>query len=94
MRKRVIIRVFGLVQGVNFRYYTKRKAEELGLAGWVENKDDGSMTIVAEGEQEDLKKLIDWAKKGPSLASIEDIEIKWEEPMAEEGFEVKYYAKS
>jgi acylphosphatase len=90
MKKRVIIRIYGFVQGVGFRYYTIGEAQKLGLSGWVKNEPDGSITIVAEGEEDKLKKMIDWAKKGPSWASVEDVKIDWQEPIGEEGFEVRY----
>lgn len=91
MKKRVIIRVYGFVQGVNFRYYTMREAQNLGLSGWVKNEEDGSVTILAEGEEEDLKKLIEWAKRGPNWAEVEKIEVNWQEAKDEfERFEVRY----
>lgn len=88
--KRAKIKVFGLVQGVNFRYYTKEQAEKLNLAGWVKNEPDGSVIIIAEGEEENIKKLIDWSKSGPPLASVSNIEVEWEKPLGEKGFEVRY----
>ena len=90
MKKRVGIRIYGFVQGVNFRYYTKEEAEKLNLSGWVKNEPDDSITIVAEGEGEDLKNLIEWSKKGPPLASIENVKIEWQEPRGEKGFKVRY----
>ena len=90
MKKRVILKIYGFVQGVNFRYYTLGEAQKLGLSGWVKNEPDGSVIIVGEGKKEDLNKLINWAKKGPSFAQVEDIKIQWQEPIGEEGFEVRY----
>lgn len=90
MKKRVVIKVYGLVQGINFRYYTVEKAERLQLSGWVKNEPDDSITIVAEGEEGRLKELIDWAKKGPPLARVDNTEIDWQEPLGEEGFEARY----
>ena len=54
MKQGAIIKVFGKVQGVGFRYYTQRKAVELGITGFVQNRPDGSVYIEAEGEEEDL----------------------------------------
>jgi len=90
VKKRVVIKIYGLVHGVNFRYYTVGEAQNLGLSGFVKNEPDGSVTIVAEGEEDKLKKMIEWAKKGPSWAKVEEIKIKWEEPIGEEGFEVRF----
>ena len=52
--RRVFIRVYGRVQGVFFRSCTQEKAEELGLTGWVKNEDEGTVVIVAEGEEEKI----------------------------------------
>ena len=49
MRERIVLKIFGRVQGVFFRASVRAKAEELGLAGWVENMPDGSVKITAEG---------------------------------------------
>lgn len=85
-----MIKIYGFVQGVGFRYYTIKEAQNLNLSGWVKNEPDGSVTILAEGEEENLKKLIDWAKKGPSFAQVKNIKTQWQEPKGEEGFEVRY----
>lgn len=89
MKKRVKIKVYGLVQGVNFRYYTLLEAKKLNLTGWVENEPGGLVAIVAEGEKEDLKKLIDWTKIGSPLAKIEEIEYYFEELKGEKRFEMR-----
>jgi len=78
------------VQGVFFRFQTNTLSKELNLTGWVKNEDDGSLIIVAEGEEENLQKLIEWAKKGPLLARVDKIEVKWEEGKGEfEKFETR-----
>jgi len=78
-KQKIVLKIFGLVQGVGFRYYTAEKAEELGLNGWVRNEPDGSVTIVAQGEKANLEKLVEWAKKGPFLARVKDVKIEWQE---------------
>jgi len=90
MLKRATIKVYGLVQGVNFRYSLKEKAESLGLSGWVANKEDGSVKIVAEGEENKLKELIFFAQSGYPLALVKKVEIQWSKPKGERGFEVRY----
>lgn len=90
MKKRVILRVWGLVQGVGFRYNTKKYAEIQNLSGWVKNEEDGSVTVVAEGEEKDLQKLIAWVRLGPPFASAEKVEVFWEEVKGEKGFQVRY----
>jgi len=74
MKKRIYIKVFGLVQGVFFRVETKKIADKLGLFGWVENSKDDTVIIVAEGPEEQLLKLEEWAKKGPEHSMVEKIE--------------------
>ena len=78
-KKRVTIRVYGIVQGVFFRANTRDFAQKLGLRGTVRNVLDGSVEIVAEGDEESLNKLITYAKTGPPSAKVYNIEIDWEE---------------
>ena len=91
MNRRVIISVFGKVQGVFFRDKAQKKAKSLNLFGWVKNEDSGEVKILAEGEDKNLIKLIDWASSGPTLARVDKIEVKWEEEKKEfKDFEVRY----
>jgi acylphosphatase len=76
---RVSLKIFGQVQGVYYRFTAKTEAEKLGLFGWSSNNDDGSVEIVAEGEKEQLEKLIDWCKKGSFLAKVEKVDIDWQD---------------
>lgn len=78
MMKRVTIIIFGEVQGVFFRANTQAKAQGLGLAGWVKNEADETVKILAEGEQEQLEKLIDYCRRGHKLAKVQRVEVKWE----------------
>lgn len=88
---RVHIYVSGRVQGVFYRSNTRRKALELGITGWVRNLPDGRVEIVAEGEREKLERLIEWCRRGPPLARVDDLEIAWEEPRGEfESFTIKW----
>ncbi len=75
--KQAHIFVSGSVQGVFYRSNTRKKAKELGIKGWVRNLYDGRVEVTAEGEEEDLKKFIEWCKKGPELAFVENIEVEW-----------------
>ena len=54
------------------------QARRLGLAGLVRNCEDGCVEVVAEGDEESLKKLRDWCKVGPSMAKVERVEEEWE----------------
>jgi acylphosphatase len=77
MKKRLECQIFGRVQMVMFRDFTRRKANSLGLVGSVKNQEDGSVFVVAEGEEEKLLVLLEYLKKGPILAKVEKIEAKW-----------------
>ncbi len=87
--KTVSIQVSGRVQGVGFRYYTRKKAEECKVNGFVQNKTDGSVYIEASGETIDIDTFIDWCKQGPAWARVLDIRIS-ELPVQEwDGFEIR-----
>lgn len=73
----------GRVQGVFFRAATKEQAEGLGLNGWVRNRPDGRVEIVAEGDRERLGMLSAWAWQGPPGARVEQVEEAWSEAGAE-----------
>jgi acylphosphatase len=70
--------VSGRVQGVFFRAATQREARQLGLTGYVRNRVDGAVEIVAEGEEELVKSLLAWAQHGgPSAARVDRVETRW-----------------
>lgn len=75
MNIRKYVLVSGKVQGVFFRSSTKKRAEELGLTGWVRNLEDGRVEAVFEGDQEKVEKMIEWCRKGPNYAMVEDIQV-------------------
>ena len=75
--------VTGIVQGVNFRWFTQRRATELGLVGYVRNRSDGSVEFVAEGSHADLVRLLDTVRVGPSSAVVENVEAQWSAPTGE-----------
>jgi len=80
---RVHLKVSGRVQGVYFRASTVEEARRLRLTGWVMNCRDSSVEIVAEGESEQLEKLIRWCRSGPPGARVEDVHTEWEVPKGE-----------
>ena len=87
-RRRVIVR--GEVQGVFFRDSTRTEAESHGVAGWVRNRDDGSVEAVFEGSVDAVEAMIDWCRSGPSRADVEDMDVSLEgDPDGLEGFEVR-----
>jgi acylphosphatase len=74
MLKRLEAVVSGRVQGVGFREYVRHEASTRGLTGYVRNSDDGrSVEIVAEGEEQQLRSLVDAMRDGPRFARVEDI---------------------
>jgi acylphosphatase len=75
--KQVQLQVRGRVQGVFFRASTQREARRLGLSGWVKNRPDGSVEILAEGEELSIRELHGWAQKGPSAARVDKVETRW-----------------
>lgn len=89
MKKRVEIKVSGLVQGVFFRRGAKAEAERRGLTGFARNEPDGSVRIVVEGEEGDLRKLVEWARVGTEFARVEKVEVEWQDTRNEfDGFEI------
>lgn len=76
-RAHVFVR--GLVQGVNFRYYTRLEALDKGVTGWVRNLWDGRVEAVFEGEESAVQYMADWCWRGPSVARVDDVEVVWGE---------------
>lgn len=68
--------VSGRVQGVWFRGSTQDRARELGLRGWARNRDDGSVEVVAHGQDGALDALVDWLHHGPRLARVDSVEVE------------------
>ena len=69
--------VHGLVQGVFFRHSTRIEAARLGLTGTVRNLPDGTVGVIAEGTRERLDRLVTWLDRGPELAVVDRVEVKW-----------------
>ncbi len=78
-KKRAHIKISGIVQGVFFRVTMAEVARSHGVTGWVKNNPDGTVEAVAEGEEEDLKKVIEWCHKGPPMARVDGVEVEWED---------------
>ena len=75
----VNIKITGKVQGVGFRYFVLRQAQELGITGWVSNKSNGNVEALAQGDKEDLEQFIAKVKQGPSFSSVDDVILNWED---------------
>jgi acylphosphatase len=88
-RLQAIVR--GRVQGVSFRYYTQKRANELDLTGYVRNLWDESVEVVAEGPRGDLEKLLSFLHTGPRSAFVTEVETQWPAPVGNlHGFRVRY----
>ena len=82
--------VIGRVQGVGFRYFVMGAAGELGLKGWVRNRRDGSVEVVAEGEKEQLTKLLQTLAIGSRSSHVTTVKEDWRQATGEfRGFSVR-----
>jgi acylphosphatase len=75
--------ISGRVQGVNFRWHTQRKAQALGLTGWVRNLGDGRVEAVFEGDKKAVQRAIDWCRVGPPSALVDNVAASYQEPTGE-----------
>lgn len=83
--------ISGKVQGVFFRAYTRDKALELGLKGWVRNLRDGRVEAVFEGEKDRVEEMLRWCHKGSPYARVTNVEVHWKDPAGDlHSFEVRY----
>jgi acylphosphatase len=86
-RARVEIR--GRVQGVGFRYSVLARARSLELGGWVRNRADGSVEAAFEGDDERVRSMVDWCRRGPAGADVRAVDVEWAEPEGESSFRVR-----
>jgi acylphosphatase len=87
IRRRVLIH--GQVQGVFFRDTARRQAESHGVAGWVNNRSDGSVEAVFEGDDDDVEAMIVFCRQGPRGAEVAGVDVSEEQPEDLRGFEVR-----
>jgi acylphosphatase len=76
---RAHVLITGFVQGVSFRSSTIRKAVSLGLKGWVRNLENDKVEAVFEGQEDRVKEMLEWCKKGPPFSRVDDIKIDFGE---------------
>lgn len=67
--------VRGKVQGVGFRHATVQQANQLGVDGWVRNRDDGSVEVMLCGEQDSVESMAHWLREGPSAARVDSVDL-------------------
>jgi acylphosphatase len=85
------LRIRGRVQGVFYRVSVQREAQRLGLTGWVRNCSDGSVELVAEGSRQNCENLLEYCRRGPRGAHVEEVESRWA-PASEsfDGFAIRH----
>ncbi|RLF23895.1 MAG: acylphosphatase [Thermoprotei archaeon] len=76
---RVLVRIYGVVQGVGFRAFAQYHARRLGLKGYVKNLSDGSVEIVAEGPRVKIEQYLDIIRRGPPSAIVERVEVYYKD---------------
>ncbi|HEX6387354.1 MAG TPA: acylphosphatase [Anaerolineae bacterium] len=81
--RRLEATIYGRVQGVSFRYYTQREAQRHRLTGWVANKPDGTVKVIAEGPENELEQLLDFLCRGPTMARVDRVDVDWKEATGE-----------
>jgi acylphosphatase len=82
-------RVRGRVQGVGFRYFVLREAEQRSLTGFARNLADGCVEVVAEGSEESLRDLEARLREGPAFSRVESVEAEEVAPRADLGFQIR-----
>ncbi|PSP67183.1 acylphosphatase [Halobacteriales archaeon QS_1_69_70] len=82
--------VTGRVQGVYYRANTREQARQRGVDGWVRNLADGRVEAVFEGDEASVEAMVEWCHTGSPRAEVEGVEVEYEPPEGESGFEVRY----
>lgn len=82
-------RVRGLVQGVGFRWFVSENARELGLSGWVRNREDGDVEGEAEGPAASVDELLVRLASGPRSARVEGVDSRAKTPEGSGSFEIR-----
>jgi acylphosphatase len=80
--------VSGLVQGVFYRASAQQAALRLGLTGWVRNRTDGCVELVASGDDAKLDELEKWLWQGPPNARVENVTVEHTPPQAFQDFSI------
>lgn len=79
----------GGVQGIGYRYWTRKNAQSLELTGWARNLTDGRVEAVFEGSKATVEEMVAKCRKGPRIAGVKHIDVNWEKATGEFGaFEI------
>lgn len=89
-QKRFKARIFGVVQGIGFRWFVRSEAQRRNITGFVRNLPDGSVEVEAQGENKLIEEFIATLRKGPSMAIVSKLEIQWLPPAQYHSFEIKF----
>ncbi len=90
-KARAKLLIKGVVQGVNFRYYTRREALRHNVTGWVSNLPDGTVAAILEGEEEDVEAMVQWCRQGPSSAQVTELIVQPEDYLGEfQSFSIRF----
>lgn len=73
----VYLLIKGKVQGVFYRAKAKDRADELGLTGWIKNREDGKVEALVSGDEKSVQLFLEWCKLGPSRAHVESVEVEY-----------------
>ena len=87
-----LLRIHGRVQGVGYRESMRQQAHRLGLSGWVRNRRDGTVEALVCGRVEQVDLILEWAKQGPRLATVERVVAIEAEVAVSEEFEILFTA--
>ena len=91
-KSRAHVLISGRVQGVFFRAYTQRAAQERGIKGWVMNTPDGRVEAIFEGEKVRVEDMLRWCHQGSPMSQVSNVSVEWEEHTGEfKDFSVSYY---
>ncbi len=88
MATAVRVRIKGLVHGVSFRSSMAQIASNLGVRGWVRNLPDGSVEAFLEGDERNVKRVLDWARFGPPRARVDKVEVESASPRNHRDFRI------
>lgn len=92
VKLRLHVFIQGFVQGVGFRHQLRRVALSYGVNGWVRNLPDGRVEAVLEGEEEAVRRVLAWCRRGPSSAKVDSVVIHEEPYMGElKTFEIRWW---
>jgi acylphosphatase len=75
--------ISGRVQGVAYRIETQWAAGRIGVCGWVRNRPDETVEALIEGPRPKVEEMLGWCRRGPALARVDTVDVRWEDPSGE-----------